>query len=178
MLLEAAWRVHEAWSVNQPHHNVVIDVVSPQSATAKQALRAYTDDVASRYYGRPATEDEIDAALREDPSDDLAPPSGLLLVARQADEVLGCAGLRLLPARIGELARVFVRPSARGQGLGRRLVLAIERHAREHNLTLLRLDTRADLVEARALYAALGYREVPAFNSGPYAEHWFAKKLD
>lgn len=48
---------------------------------------------------------------------------------------------------------------------------------REHNVSLLRLDTRADLVEARGLYAALGYREVSAFNSGPYAEHWFAKKL-
>lgn len=55
----------------------------------------------------------------------------------------------------------------------------VERHAHAHDLTLLRLDTRADLVEARALYAALGYQEVPAFNTGPYAdaEHWFAKSL-
>ncbi len=53
----------------------------------------------------------------------------------------------------------------------------LERHARARDLTLLRLDTRADLVEARALYAALGYEEVPAFNTGPYAEHWFTKSL-
>jgi hypothetical protein len=41
----------------------------------------------------------------------------------------------------------------------------------------LRLETRHDLVESRRLYAALGYEEVPAFNHGRYAEHWFAKSL-
>ena len=41
----------------------------------------------------------------------------------------------------------------------------------------VRLDTRADLVEARARYAAPGYEEVPAFDSGPYAGHWFAESL-
>ena len=53
----------------------------------------------------------------------------------------------------------------------------VERHARENGRTLVRLDTRADLVEARALYAALGYEEVPAFNAGRCAEHWSAKSL-
>lgn len=36
---------------------------------------------------------------------------------------------------------------------------------------------RRDLVEARAMYAALGYEEAPAFSTGPYSEHWFAKSL-
>jgi ribosomal protein S18 acetylase RimI-like enzyme len=53
----------------------------------------------------------------------------------------------------------------------------LEHLAREHGLSALRLDTRHDLVEARRLYAALGYEEVPAFNHGRYAEHWFAKSL-
>lgn len=39
------------------------------------------------------------------------------------------------------------------------------------------LDTREDLVEARALYARLGYREIEAYNESPYADHWFGKKL-
>ncbi len=42
----------------------------------------------------------------------------------------------------------------------------------------VRLDTRADLVEARARYAAPGYEEVPAFDSGRYAGHWFAESLE
>jgi hypothetical protein len=44
-------------------------------------------------------------------------------------------------------------------------------------VSVLRLDTRHDLVEARRLYATLGYQEVPAFNDGQYAEHWLAKPL-
>lgn len=38
---------------------------------------------------------------------------------------------------------------------------------------------RADgiVAERRALHAALGYEEVPAFDSGRHAEHWFAESL-
>ena len=69
-------------------------------------------------------------------------------------------------------------PAARRRGLGASLVTEVERLAREHGARTLRLDTRADLVEARRLYSRLGFGEVPAFNRGPYAEHWFAKTLD
>ena len=41
----------------------------------------------------------------------------------------------------------------------------------------MRLDARGDLIEARAMYARLGYREVPRFNEHPYVEHWFEKRL-
>jgi len=53
----------------------------------------------------------------------------------------------------------------------------LEHLARGHGLAVLRLDTRHDLVEARRLYATLGYEEVHAFNDGRYAEHWLAKPL-
>ena len=157
---------------------VLIEVVAPDAAAASQILRSYINDVASRHYGRQATDEEIDASLREDSSSDLAPPSGVFLVARQRDAVLGCAGLRLLPERVGEVKRLFVAPAARGRGLGARLMGELERIAREHGLSVLRLDTRHDLVESRRLYAALGYKEVPAFNDGQYAEHWLAKPLE
>lgn len=135
------------------------------------------DDVVSRYYGRQATSDEIDAALREDPSDDLIPPQGLFLVARENGTVLGCAGLRFRPDRIGEVTRLFVVPAARGRGLASRLMSELETLAREHGLATLRLDTREDLVEARRLYARRDFREVAPFNDGPYADHWFEKTL-
>jgi GNAT superfamily N-acetyltransferase len=140
-------------------------------------LWLYIADIASRYYGRPATDSEITAAIREDPSDDLAPPKGVFLVAHQDGSPIGCAGLRLLPGSTAEIKRVYVAPPARGRGLGARLVRELERLAREHARTTLRLDTRRDLVEARRLYARLGYQEVPAFNAGTYAEHWFEKML-
>jgi ribosomal protein S18 acetylase RimI-like enzyme len=151
--------------------------MAPTARPAAIALRAYYDDIVSRYHGREASEEEIDAAMHDEPSDDLAPPRGLLLVACAGDTVLGCAGLRLLANGIGEVTRVHVAVKARGRGLGSRLLRELEDEARQRQLTSLRLDTRDDLVEARRLYARHGYQEVAPFNKDPYAEHWFAKSL-
>ena len=174
---EARPAMSEDHRVDPSPDAVLIHVTAPGSDAGRAALRAYIYDVASRFYGRPASTAEVEAALREDPSDDLAPPSGLFWVAREHGTVIGCAGLRLLPEGVGEVKRVFVAPTARGRGLGRRLMGEVEQGAREQHRSVLRLDTRADLVEARTLYASLGYHEVPAFNAGTYAEHWFAKNL-
>jgi len=46
---------------------VLIEVVAPDASAASEILWSYIDDVASRYYRRPATDEEIDASLREDP---------------------------------------------------------------------------------------------------------------
>jgi ribosomal protein S18 acetylase RimI-like enzyme len=156
---------------------ISIAVTSPEESDARAVLRAYYDDIASRYYGRQATDAEIDSALAAEPSDDLRLPHGSFWVARASGEVVGCAGLRLRPAGIGEVTRVFVARQARRRGLGSRLLTEVERAARTHGRSLLRLDTRHDLVEARRLYATHGFREVPALNDDPYAEHWFAKDL-
>ena len=68
---------------------VLIEVVAPDASAASQILWSYIDDVASRYYGRQATDEEIDASLREDPSIDLALPSGVFLVAHKGEVLLG-----------------------------------------------------------------------------------------
>ncbi|ASR39435.1 hypothetical protein BAY61_18935 [Prauserella marina] len=151
--------------------------VEPGSVVAQRILRSYFDDIGSRYHGRPVSEAETDAAMLEEPSDDLVPPHGLLLLAFDGETVLGCAGLRLLAGGTGELTRVYVAQNARGRGLGGLLLHETERLARRHGVTLLRLDTRSDLVEARGLYAKHGYGEVEPFSEGPYAQHWFAKEL-
>jgi GNAT superfamily N-acetyltransferase len=75
------------------------------------------------------------------------------------------------------VTRVFVVPSGRRLGLGARLLDEVEHAARARGLSGLRPDTRSDLIEARRLYESRGYLEVPAFNNGPYAEHWFEKTL-
>jgi GNAT superfamily N-acetyltransferase len=149
----------------------------PGSEPARWILRGYFDELISRYYDRPATEEEIDSALRDYPSDALAPPGGVLLVARESDAVLGCAGLRLLPERVGEVTRVFVVPAARGTGLGERLMRELEARARALGVRELRLDSRSDLVEATRLYARLGYEPTAPFNHGTPADRWFRKPL-
>ncbi|GAB2941531.1 hypothetical protein GCM10027280_32610 [Micromonospora polyrhachis] len=153
------------------------EIVSPEEERSRTVLRAYYRDIVGRYYGRPATEAEIDDVLADEPSDDLRLPSGLFWVATEGPLVSGCAGLRLLSEAVGEVTRVFVAHQARGRGIGARLLAEVEQAARDRGLARLRLDTRTDLVEARRLYARHGYREVPAFNDSPYAGHWFTKDL-
>ena len=151
--------------------------VPPGSPEGRAVLTAYFHDIVSRYHGREATNSETAAAMDAEPSDDLAPPSGVLLVARQGPVILGCAGLRFLPAGIGEITRIFVLPQARRRGVGRLLLHAVEDAARHHAVTRLRLDTRSDLAEARQLYAKSGFREVAPFNDGRFANHWYEKTL-
>ncbi|MER6105658.1 GNAT family N-acetyltransferase [Streptomyces sp. NPDC001832] len=147
------------------------------SADAALLRRDYYDEVASRYWGRPATAEEIDEGLTDDGADRLAPPTGQFVVGRFEGEPAACAGLLLVDADIAELTRVFVRPKYRGTGGGGLLLAAVESAARAFGVRTVRLDTRADLVEARGLYAKHGFREVPAFHRRQYAEHWFAKEL-
>ena len=74
---------------------------------------------------------------------------------------------------------MWVDQSARGLGLGRRLLERLEQHAAEHGGSdVVRLETNASLTEAIALYRSAGYREVAAFNDEAYADHWFEKRLD
>lgn len=147
------------------------------SAVGARILRRYYEDIVGRYYGRTASRAEVDAAMRDEPSDDLTLPGGLFLVSARDNAVAGCGGLRFVGQGLAEVTRVFVVPGARGLGLGAELLGELERHALRHGISRLRLDTRRDLVEARALYAGNGYQEVAAFNSNPYASHWFAKSL-
>jgi GNAT superfamily N-acetyltransferase len=164
--------------MSRPPAPVSIRLSAPDAADSRRALRAYFEDLVSRYHGRPATGGEIDAAMAAEPSDDLTPPRGLFWLAYGDAGVIGCVGLRLLPAGLGEVTRLFVIPWARRGGLGARLLDEVEHAARARSLSRLRLDTRDDLVEARRLYASHGYQEIPAFSEGPYAEHWFGKALD
>lgn len=130
----------------------------------------------SRFWRRPATSAEIERALREDPSDDLRPPTGLLILATVDGTPVG-GGVRLLSSAVAEITRVWVTREARRRGYGTQIVSRLERHAAKHRRTRIRLDTRSDLTEALTLYARLGYREVASFNDAPYAQHWLEKDL-
>src|SRR5437879_6081209 len=109
---------------------------------------------------------------------ELAPPAGALLIARLREQPVGCGALKLHPGAPAELKRMWVAPHARGLGLGRRLLLELERHARQAGAQIVRLETNRALKEAIQLYRSTGYREVAAFNNEPYAHHWFEKQLN
>jgi DNA-binding MarR family transcriptional regulator/GNAT superfamily N-acetyltransferase len=142
------------------------------SAEARWCIEQYFAELAERFAQGfdPALSIPADAG-------DLAPPHGLMLVARLRDRPVGCGALKHHPDRPTELKRMWVDPSARGLGVGRRLLRELERRARAAGVRVLRLETNGSLLEAIALYRSEDYAEVPAFNDEPYAHHWFEKRL-
>ncbi|WP_181697206.1 GNAT family N-acetyltransferase [Nocardia sp. GTS18] len=148
-----------------------IETAEPRSPEGAALLRQFLAEMITRYYRRPTDDAEIDRHLAQGhDSDDLRPPTGLLLLARRRGEPAGCVGLRCLDTRTMELTRMFVRPDARGEG-------AAEDTARRLGAHRIRLNTREDLVEARRLYAARGYAEIAAYGDDPLADHWFEKRI-
>ncbi|MEV5610437.1 GNAT family N-acetyltransferase [Streptomyces sp. NPDC052225] len=151
------------------------------SAVAAALWRAYYTEVSDRWYllheGRTTDPAELERGVASESGSQLAPPTGQLLVGRYEGEPAGTAGVRLVDDRTAELTRVYVREELRGTGGASLLVAAAEDAARALGAEVIRLDTRDDLVEARALYARLGYEETPPHNDDAYAEHWFSKKL-
>jgi GNAT superfamily N-acetyltransferase len=152
---------------------ITIRAVPVDAPDAVALIRTYMTEIVHRYHGDPMPASTVDAALADEPADDVA----VLLVAYRDGEPVGCAGLRLAGPSTGELTKVYVLPRARRSGVARRLLASIEEAARERGVGRLQLDTRTDLVEARALYAAAGFREVPPWKRQDYADHFFVKDL-
>lgn len=156
--------------------HVFVETAHPGSAGSDAIVRAYLTEVASRWYGRVAASAEVDRALDEEPYDDLQGDSGVFLVAADGGAVVGCAGVRFVGA-VGELTKVFTLPEHRGRGVGSTLLRHVEDVCRGRGITSLRLDTRAELAEACALYERLGFVRVPPFNDDPYSDRWYTKSL-
>ncbi len=153
--------------------------VHPDSVEGRTALRRYAEELADRAPVPPAPS-WVEEFLAADPWA-LAPPRGLFVVATVEGAVVGCAGLRLtgddLPPGAGEIKRMWVDPTVRGQRLGTRLLDYLIEIARESGLRRVVLDTRGDLVEARALYTREGFVETEPYNENPDADHWYARDL-
>jgi DNA-binding MarR family transcriptional regulator/GNAT superfamily N-acetyltransferase len=151
---------------------VTITAADPGSDAARFCLGSYFTELGGRFENGfdpgaslPATDEE------------LVEPAGLLLVARLHGKPIGCGALKFHGPEPAELKRMWVARSARGLGLGRRLLAELEERARRGGAGVVRLETNRSLTEAIALYRSAGYAEVAAFNDEQYAHHWFEKEL-
>ena len=143
----------------------------PRHRDARFCLQTYYDELAVRF------REGYDPAVSPVADAEMTPPAGLLLVASLHGEPVGCGALIFCPDAVGLVKRMWVAPSVRGLGLGRRLLYELEDRARAKGLRLMRLETKNELSEAIRMYETSGYREVDPFNDEPYADHWFEKPL-
>lgn len=146
--------------------------VDPADPTARWCVAQYYDELNRRF------ESGFDPSASL-PADDgeLVPPRGAFLLATLDGEPVACGAVKAISRRIGSLKRMWVAGSARGLGIGRRMLEALEVQALRLGLTTVRLETNDALQEAIHLYRTAGFREVAPFNSDPYARHWFEKRL-
>lgn len=151
---------------------VEVRLEPPASAAAQWCLEQYFAELSARF------EVGFDPS-RSNPAspEEMTPPSGFFLVAWLDGAPQGCGALKVGDKASGEVKRMWTAPTARGLGIGRRMLRSLEAMAREAGLTRLRLETNRALNEAQALYRSEGYQEVAPFNAEPYAHHWFEKKL-
>ena len=97
-----------------------------------------------------------------------APPAGGLWLAYVDGELAGCVGFRPHQGEAAcEMKRLWLRPAYRGLGLGRRLAVTCIAAARAAGHRSICLDTLSFMDEARALYASLGFHEIPAYYDNP-----------
>ncbi len=104
---------------------------------------------------------------------DYAPPRGRLLLALHDDAPVGCAALRDAGGGRAEMKRLYVRPAARGLGVGEALARQVIAEASLAGYRELVLDTLPSMVRAQRLYERLGFRNIPAYFASPIADTRF-----
>jgi DNA-binding MarR family transcriptional regulator/GNAT superfamily N-acetyltransferase len=140
----------------------------PNSPVAIACVSAYFAELARRFEGgfdpgKPGYANPKDA--------------GRFYVAWADGAAVGCGALKPAGPATFEIKRMWVAPEARGRGIARRLLAALEAEAVRRGARRIVLDTNRVLVEAHALSRAAGYRPTARFNDNPYAQLWFEKRF-
>ncbi len=96
-----------------------------------------------------------------------ASPAGAILIAEERSIIIGCIAMRRVTLDICEMKRLYVRPSGRGQNLGRKLVKQLILQALQSGYREMRLDVLAEFKHAQALYASMGFTAAEPISHNP-----------
>lgn len=144
----------------------------PDLAAFKDLLFDYYTDVGkiARAAGVPAFEAEDMVASSIDSLAEMLPPHGRLALAHDgAGRLVGCGAFRRVRPDAVEMKRMFVRPEARGTGLGRRLFEMRIEEARKAGYSVIYADTAKGNRPMLEIYERYGFRYIPRYpeNANP-----------
>lgn len=111
------------------------------------------------------------------PPDQLAPPTGACLVGYDGERAVCVGAVKRLDARCAEIKRMYVVPDARGSGVAKLLLAALESAARGLGYRRTRLDTGRLQPHVQRLFEAAGYVSIGDYNGNPYAAWWGERSL-
>ncbi len=135
---------------------ITLVAADPLGPEAVQLLSEMRTEALRRY------SDVLDPSAPPPVNDPLVPRSAFL-IARLGGQPVGCAALRPLDGETGEVRRMYVAPSVRRQGIGRRLLATLEQIASQFGYRTLRLETGARQPGAIALYESCGFHRIPPY---------------
>lgn len=149
---------------------ITIQPVAAASAAGRSCLHAYAHELSVRF---PEGYDVSELT----PPEKFTPPQGVLLVAFDGLDGVGCVGLKTLGPGVGEVRHMWVHHRLRRTGLGGRLLREIESQALSLGLPTVRLNTHKVLPEAVAMYRTAGYAETDAYSDDIHGQLSFVKYL-
>ena len=116
--------------------------------------------------------EEIESVVRRLP-DPYVAPTGSLWVAMLDETALGCVALQEIAPGVSEMKRMYVRPEARGEGVGRQLTNHAIAYARLRGDEFMRLGTLSTALAAQHLYGSLGFQRIAPYRPLEFGETWF-----
>jgi putative acetyltransferase len=154
-------------------HSIFFQRTELSAPVSRALIEALNAELSGAYPEPGATHFGLDPA-------EVSGRRGAFLVMYRGETAAGCGAVRLVDAETGELKRMFVAPGARGQGLGRRLVAALETEARALGAKRLILETGIRQTAAVALYRGCGFTPIPLYGEylrSPETSLCFGKEL-
>ena len=144
--------------------------VSGSDPVAQELVAAMVDEMGELY------EPGLPAGSSASPSE-LSPPGGGFVVLADEGGAVAGGGIKRLDERACEIKRMYVVPQARGRGVARELLVALEELARDMGYAVARLDTGPKQPRAQRMYERAGYVPRSDYNGNPYASFWGEKRL-
>ena len=154
-------------------HQVISCFVPPEREAFSEFLQEYYALMIARITADGSDAGDGSQAVEHfwEEVDKYMPPEGRLFLAKNdAGEMIGCGMMKKISPDTAELKRLYVKPEARGTGLGRHLVERRIAAAREMGIKTLLVDTLKANVEMQGLYHKLGFEEIDVYpDSTTYA---------